>query len=236
LAWCTRSKSVFHLLSSGLLSDLGLPASMMERRSLFRHAPPRRGSRADKIIVFPLTYGRQPALIEARSQPSGPHRESSSRSMRVSARSISRCVAVLVVLTLFCPLVLAQPRPPFQQPGQRPGQPFQPVQPMSPGQNGPSDADVATACGGMAVIFVIIAVISIISTIVWIFVLIWVAKDANARGMDNSVLWVVLVFFLGVIGLVIYLVVRPAGTLKTCRECGKKRLREAKRCPHCRLA
>ena len=160
----------------------------------------------------------------------------------MSARSIIRCVAALMALTLFCPLVLAQPGPgqrpgqPFQQPGQRPGQPFQPGQPMSPGETGPSDADVATACGGMVVFFVIIAVISIISTIVWIFVLIWVAKDASSRGMDNSVLWVVLVFFLGVIGLVIYLVVRPAGTLKTCPECGKKRLREARRCPHCRTA
>jgi hypothetical protein len=36
--------------------------------------------------------------------------------MRVSARSISRCVAALLVLMLLCPLVLAQPRQPFQQP------------------------------------------------------------------------------------------------------------------------
>lgn len=153
-------------------------------------------------------------------------------------QSLIRWIAVLLVLALFCPLVFAQPgRQPgrFPQPGQ-PGRPFQPGQPMSPAQPGPSDAEVATACGGMLLFFILIGVISLVSTIVWIFVVIWVAKDANARGMDNSGLWVVLVLFLGVLGLVIYLVSRPSGDLKICRECGKKRLREARRCPHCRAA
>jgi hypothetical protein len=166
-------------------------------------------------------------------------------------QSLIRWTAVLLALTLFCPLVFAQPnRPgqpgrPFPQPGQpgrpfpqpgQPGRPIQPGQPISPGQTGPSDAQVARACGGMIILFVILGVISIVSTIIWIFVLIWVAKDAKARGMDNSALWVVLVLFLGLLGLIIYIVSRPAGDLKICRECGKKRLRGGKRCPHCRAA
>ena len=147
-------------------------------------------------------------------------------------QALIRSIAVLLALAVFCPLVFAQPGRPgrFPQPGQ-PGRPFQ-----TPPQTGPTDAEVATACGGMLLFFIIVGVISLVSTIVWIFVVIWVAKDANARGMDNSALWVVLVLFLGLIGLVVYLVSRPAGELKICRECGKKRLREARRCPHCRAA
>lgn len=110
---------------------------------------------------------------------------------------------------------------------------------MQPGDTEPSDAEAAAgcaACGGMVAVMVVSLVISIVSLVVWIFVVIWVAKDAKARGMDNGGLWVVLVLFLGLVGLIIYLVVRPAGELTTCDECGKKRLRELKRCPHCRAA
>jgi putative component of membrane protein insertase Oxa1/YidC/SpoIIIJ protein YidD len=42
-----------------------------------------------------------------------------------------------------------------------------------------------------------------------IALLVWVAKDAKARGMGSSALWVLLVFFTGLIGLVVYLLARP---------------------------
>jgi hypothetical protein len=142
---------------------------------------------------------------------------------------------VLLTLLILCPLVLAQPR--------RPGQPFPPNRPGQPGPirpGGPSDADTAAGCAacGSAFVFIIIlgTVISIATTIVWVFVLIWVAKDARSRGMDNGAMWVILVLFTGVIGLIIYIVSRTQGELKTCRECGNKRLRESRRCPHCRAA
>jgi hypothetical protein len=43
--------------------------------------------------------------------------------------------------------------------------------------------------------------------ILWIFVLIWVYRDAEERGM-SGILWVLVVFFLSIIGLIIYIVVR----------------------------
>lgn len=154
----------------------------------------------------------------------------------MAAHSLYRWVAVLLILMTISPLALAQPG---RRPGQ-PGQPFQPGRPMQPGQpNQPSDADAAVGCAacGVSALFVIVAVgISIAAMIAWIFVAIWASKDAAARGMDNSGMWVVLILFTGMIGLIIYLVSRPQGELKICRECGSKRLRESRRCPHCRAA
>ena len=86
------------------------------------------------------------------------------------------------------------------------------------------------------VILIISLVVSVAAMVAWIFVAIWASKDAKSRGMDNSGMWVVLILFTGMIGLIIYIVSRPPGDLKTCRECGNKRLRESRRCPHCRAA
>ena len=66
-----------------------------------------------------------------------------------------------------------------------------------------------------------------------IIILIWVAQDAKARGMDNTVLWMLVVFFLGLIGLVIYLLSRPGGQLTVCSNCNNKRLESSVTCPHC---
>lgn len=159
----------------------------------------------------------------------------------MSARSLSCWAAVLLALLLFCPLVFAQPGRPGQ-PGRIPGPqpPVRPGQPPRPGQ--PGDADAAAgaagcaACGSMMAVMAVAGVISIVSTIIWIFVVLWVARDAKSRGMDNTAMYIVMVLFLGVIGLIIYVVSRPQGDLKDCRECGKKRLRGLKRCPHCRAA
>jgi len=155
--------------------------------------------------------------------------------MRVSARKLLPLAFVLLLLTTMSPLAVAQPGRPGQpfQPG-RPGQPFQPGGPGQPG--GPSDADAAAGCAAMGGCLIFGLILSVVSLIVWIFVAVWAAKDAKSRGMDNSGMWVVLILFTGVIGLVIYLVSRPSGTLKSCRECGGKRLRESRRCPHCRAA
>ena len=43
--------------------------------------------------------------------------------------------------------------------------------------------------------------------VIWLLVAIWVYKDAEARGM-GGVLWLILVLLLGIIGIIIYLVVR----------------------------
>jgi hypothetical protein len=66
-----------------------------------------------------------------------------------------------------------------------------------------------------------------------IALLVWVARDAKARGMDSAVLWMLLVFCTNLIGLIIYLLSRPQGILVPCPNCGNKRLQASVKCPHC---
>lgn len=51
------------------------------------------------------------------------------------------------------------------------------------------------------------SIISLTLLIIWIFVIVWVYRDAERRGM-NGVLWALLVFIGNLIGLLIYLIVR----------------------------
>jgi hypothetical protein len=81
-------------------------------------------------------------------------------------------------------------------------------------------------CGAFIAIPIAILVLNIA-------LLIWVARDAKARGMDSSVLWMLLVFFTSLLGLIIYIFSRPAGDLVQCPNCGNKKLLAALRCPHC---
>ena len=83
------------------------------------------------------------------------------------------------------------------------------------------------ACSG----FFIVLVIAIIA--LNIALLVWVARDAKARGMDNSVVWMVLVMITGLLGLIIYLLSRPKGELVPCPNCGNKRMQISAKCPHC---
>ena len=107
---------------------------------------------------------------------------------------------------------------------------------QTPGRE-PTDAEVAevgcAACAscGTATMIVVFLVIGI--TALNIALLVWVARDAKARGMDSAVLWMLLVMFTGLIGLVIYLFSRPQGNVLPCPTCGNKRLQASARCPHC---
>ncbi len=69
--------------------------------------------------------------------------------------------------------------------------------------------------------------------IVWIYVVVWVARDANKRGTSGT-LWGILAFFLGLIGVLIYLIARPKGTIVLCEHCGKEKLETLTQCPHCK--
>lgn len=99
--------------------------------------------------------------------------------------------------------------------------------------DGSDDAAGCAACGacgaGIGVIlFIFLAILAIN-----IAILVWVARDAKARGMDSSVLWMILVMVTGPIGLVIYLYSRPKGVLVPCPSCGNKRMEASAKCPHC---
>ncbi len=69
--------------------------------------------------------------------------------------------------------------------------------------------------------------------IIWIYVVVWVARDANKRGSSGT-LWGIVAFFLGLLGVLIYLIARPKGTIVFCEHCGKEKLETLTRCPHCK--
>ncbi|MFZ2411512.1 MAG: PLD nuclease N-terminal domain-containing protein [Candidatus Methanoperedens sp.] len=71
--------------------------------------------------------------------------------------------------------------------------------------------------------------------IVWIYVFVWVARDANKRGTSGT-LWGFLAFFSGLFGLLVYLIFRPKGNFVLCDYCGNEKLERLTRCPHCKKA
>ena len=95
----------------------------------------------------------------------------------------------------------------------------------------PKDAGKAAATCGVTCILGIIA--GLVYLAVKIFFMIWAFKDATARGDSNAILWPILIFFFSVIGLVIYLAVRPKGDFSPCPSCHKLRLSTLAKCPHC---
>lgn len=92
-----------------------------------------------------------------------------------------------------------------------------------------ADTNPAAACGCLGTLgFLVIGIIALN-----IALLVWVARDAKSRGMDSAILWMLLVMFTGIIGLVIYLFVRPQGSTVQCHSCNNKRLQVSAKCPHC---
>ena len=83
------------------------------------------------------------------------------------------------------------------------------------------------ACSGMLLL------IPVVILALNIAMLVWVARDAKARGMDGSVVWMIVVLLLSVVGLIIYILSRPKGDLVNCANCKNKRLQASTRCPHC---
>lgn len=93
-------------------------------------------------------------------------------------------------------------------------------------------SDNASAAAGCALCSTFL-LIPIALFVLDIALLVWVARDAKARGMDSAVLWMLLVFFTSFIGLIIYILSRPQGNVIPCPNCGNKRLQASVRCPHC---
>ncbi len=73
---------------------------------------------------------------------------------------------------------------------------------------------------------------ALIGLAIWIWLLVWVSKDAKARGLSGGA-WVLVTLFFGLLGLIIYLVQRPSGPLVPCPVCKQMRLANAFICPHC---
>ena len=72
----------------------------------------------------------------------------------------------------------------------------------------------------------------LVMIVINILILVWVIKDADARGTSAGA-WVVVVFLFGVFGLLAYMIARPNGKLVPCPQCGKKKPITDAICPHC---
>jgi uncharacterized membrane protein YhaH (DUF805 family) len=83
------------------------------------------------------------------------------------------------------------------------------------------------ACGGFFFIFFLAIIALNIALLVWVY------RDANNRGMDNAVIWLIVVLLIGPLGAVIYLLSRTKGNLAVCSSCQGKRLEVSAKCPHC---
>jgi uncharacterized membrane protein YhaH (DUF805 family) len=92
------------------------------------------------------------------------------------------------------------------------------------------DAAGALACAGCGG-FILLLVTAVF--VLQIALLVWVARDAKARGMDGAVIWMLFVFFVPLIGLLVYVFARPQGSLVKCANCTNKRLQASVVCPHC---
>ena len=79
----------------------------------------------------------------------------------------------------------------------------------------------------------------IVIWIVFILIAIWVYKDAEKRG-SSGVLWLIIVILTGIIGIIIWLIVRPpigghpgSGGGRICPNCGRPIPMDARICPYC---
>lgn len=96
-----------------------------------------------------------------------------------------------------------------------------------------SGKEVAAGCAGVSAMCIVAILISLVGFAVEVFLMIFAYKDAKARGDQNAVLWIVLIFFLHLIGFVVYMIVRPKGDLSPCGNCHNKRMTTLLKCPHC---
>ncbi|MCK5636855.1 MAG: zinc ribbon domain-containing protein [Thermoplasmatales archaeon] len=78
--------------------------------------------------------------------------------------------------------------------------------------------------------------------IIGILIAIWVYKDAEKRG-SSGVMWLIIVILLNIVGLIIWLVVRPPiggppqqqqqASGRMCTNCGRPIPMDAQVCPYC---
>ncbi|MCI0391171.1 MAG: hypothetical protein MOB07_20700 [Acidobacteria bacterium] len=70
---------------------------------------------------------------------------------------------------------------------------------LAQGSDEPNPCAAAAGCGVCGSVFVVPVIFFALN----IALLVWVARDAKSRGMDGAVIWMILVLFTSVIGLII---------------------------------
>jgi putative membrane protein insertion efficiency factor len=92
---------------------------------------------------------------------------------------------------------------------------------------------VGKEAGWCALACLIPIFISFVVFAAWIVALVYIVKDAKARGDPNAVLWIVLAVMVPLIGVVVYFFARPKGELTPCGHCKNRKLETLVKCPHC---
>ena len=99
------------------------------------------------------------------------------------------------------------------------------------------DAEACAACGtclgGVGIVAVLPFVIAFAIFALHIGLLVWVARDAKARGLRNSMAWMMFVLAAGVLAFGVYWFSRPKGKIVECKHCDNKRLEASAKCPSC---
>ncbi len=98
----------------------------------------------------------------------------------------------------------------------------------------------STAAAGFLGLSLVMCIVPIIWFIIAILIAIWVYKDANKRGSSGA-LWLIIVILTGIVGLIIWLVIRPpiggekkaADSDRRCPNCGRGIPMDARTCPYC---
>lgn len=93
---------------------------------------------------------------------------------------------------------------------------------------------------GLAGLGVFMCFIPVIAIIIAIAIGVWMYRDAERRG-ENGALWLIIGLIGGIIGLIIWLIVRPDEPAKRkeqpseryCPECGRNIPFDAQVCPYC---
>lgn len=99
-----------------------------------------------------------------------------------------------------------------------------------------NNGDAGAACGavGCGILMYLLFLGFILGLAITLIVVIFrfIKRDALARGMPNasSMPWFAL---LGLLGLLIYLLMRPQGNVMPCPVCGAQRMQGLPICPHC---
>ena len=96
----------------------------------------------------------------------------------------------------------------------------------------PASDDAANAAGALAALGCGI-IPCIVGVAIQVAIAVWVYRDAKARGMDNAMLLTIVTAVTGLLGLLIYLLLRPKGNLVPCPHCQQKRLEGSAKCPNC---
>ena len=93
--------------------------------------------------------------------------------------------------------------------------------------------EAGKAAGWCAAACLVQIFLSFVLFVAWVVTLIYIVKDAKARGDQNAVLWIILAVFFPLVGVVVYFFARPKGNLQPCANCKNRRLETLVKCPHC---